>query len=134
MIAGTCLVCHHLSDHAKAVGVEPENVDDAYRSLQAGEIMLNHNDESSTIADGLRTFLGDINFPIIQEHIDQILLVSENEIIAALRDVYERMKIIIEPSCAVPIAGLLRNKSMFKAKKVGVILSGGNVDVTNLPF
>jgi len=134
LIAGTCLACHHLSDHAKAVGVEPENVDDAYRSLQAGKIMLNHNDESSTIADGLRTFLGDINFPIIQEYIDQILLVSEKEIISTLRDVYERMKIIIEPSCAVPIAGLLRNKLMFQGKKVGVILSGGNVDVTKLPF
>jgi len=134
LIAGTCLACHHLSHHAKAIGVEPENVDDAYRSLQAGEIMLNHRDESSTIADGLRTFLGDINFPIIQEYIDQILLVSEEEIISTLRDVYERMKIIIEPSCAVPIAGLLRNKLMFQGKKVGVILSGGNVDVTKLPF
>ena len=134
LIAGTCLACHHISDHAIAVGVEPENVDDAYRSLQAGEIVLNHNDEASTIADGLRTFLGDINFPIIQEHIDQILLVSESEIISTLRDVYERMKIIIEPSCAVPLAGLLRNKDMFSSKKVGIILSGGNVDVSNLPF
>jgi threonine dehydratase len=134
LIAGTCLVCHHFSDHAKAIGVEPENVDDAYRSLQAGKIMLNHNDESSTIADGLRTFLGDVNFPIIQEYIDQILLVSESEIVSTLRDVYERMKIIIEPSCAVPLAGLIRNKSMFVGKKVGVVLSGGNVDVTKLPF
>ena len=134
LIAGTCLACEYLSRHAKAVGVEPENVDDAYRSLHSGRIERNHNSEESTIADGLRTFLGDINFPIIQEYIDRILLVSEDEIISTLRDVYERMKIIIEPSCAVPLAGLLRHKEDYTGKKIGIILSGGNVDVSNLPF
>ncbi len=134
LIAGTCLACEHMSDHARAIGVEPENVDDAYRSLQTGKIERNHDSEASTVADGLRTFLGDINFPIIQEYIDQILLVSEEEIISTLRDVYERMKIIIEPSCAVPLAGLLKYKQEYKGKKIGIILSGGNVDLTNLPF
>ncbi len=134
LIAGTCLACEYLGEHTRAIGVEPENVDDAYRSLRSGQIEKNHDSESTTIADGLRTFLGDINFPIIQAYIDRILLVSEDEIVSTLRDVYERMKIIIEPSCAVPLAGLLRNKELFKDKKVGIILSGGNVDVTNLPF
>ena len=134
LIAGTCLACEYMSDHAQAVGVEPENVDDAYRSLQTGKIERNHGSEASTVADGLRTFLGDINFPIIQEYIDQILLVSEEEIISTLRDVYERMKIIIEPSCAVPLAGLLKYMQGYQGKKIGIVLSGGNVDLTNLPF
>lgn len=86
------------------------------------------------MADGLRTYLGDINFPIIQKYIDQILLVEEEDILIALRLVWERMKIIIEPSCAVPVAALLTNTDMFRGKKVGIILSGGNVDLSDLPF
>ena len=87
-----------------------------------------------TIADGLRTHLGDINFPIIKKHIKQIIRVEEAEIITAMRLVWERMKIIIEPSCAVPLAALLLEKAQFQNKKVGIIISGGNVDLENLPF
>jgi threonine dehydratase len=87
-----------------------------------------------TIADGLLTSLGKINFQIILEYVDDIITVSEAEIIEAMRLVYERMKIIIEPSCAVPLAALLKNKERFKGQKVGIILSGGNVDLGKLPF
>ena len=87
-----------------------------------------------TIADGLLTSLGKINFEIIKEYVDDIITVSEAEIIEAMRLVYERMKIIIEPSCAVPLAALLKNKERFQGQKVGIILSGGNVDLGKLPF
>ena len=92
--------------------------------------MVNPN----TIADGLRTSLGDKGFPIIQQHLKDIFLVEEQEIIAALRLIWERMKIIIEPSCAVPLAAVIKNKALFKNKAVGIIITGGNVDLKNLPF
>ena len=107
-------------------------VDDAYRSLISGKIETNSS--FNTVADGLRTHLGDRNFPIIHKYVDKIIRVEENEIIEAMQLIWERMKIIIEPSCAVPFAALLKNKEEFKNKKVGIILSGGNVDVKNLPF
>ena len=107
-------------------------MDDAYRSLQSGKIEFNKN--SNTIADGLRTFLGDRNFPIIKEGVEKIIRVEEEEIINAMKLIWERMKIIIEPSSAVAFAALLKNKEDYKNKEVGIIISGGNVDVTNLPF
>lgn len=133
LIAGTCLSAYHFGNNCKVIGGEPTIADDAYRSLLSGKIELNNGTEL-TIADGLRTFLGDINFPIIKEYIDQILLVDEAEIISAMRDVWERMKIIIESSCAVPVAAVIKNKELFKGKKVGIIITGGNVDLGNLPF
>jgi threonine dehydratase len=87
-----------------------------------------------TIADGLLTSVGKINFEIIMQYVDDILTVSDEEIIEAMRLIYERMKIVIEPSCAVPLAAVLKNKEMFKGQKVGIILSGGNVDLGKLPF
>jgi threonine dehydratase len=87
-----------------------------------------------TIADGLLTSVGKINFEIIMQYVDDILTVSDEEIIEAMRLIYERMKIVIEPSCAVPLAALLKNKETFKDQKVGIILSGGNVDLGKLPF
>ena len=108
------------------------NADDAYRSLQSGNIEFNEN--TNTIADGLRTFLGDRNFPIIKEEVEKIIRVEEEEIIEAMKLIWERMKIIIEPSSAVAFAAVLKNKEDYKNKNVGIIISGGNVDVTNLPF
>lgn len=133
LIAGACLAGYHFGNNCKVIGAEPSVADDAYRSLQIGEIQMN-NSATLTVADGLRTFLGDINFPIIQKHIDQILLVDEDEIISAMRMVWERMKIIIEPSCAVPVAAVIKNQSLFENKKVGIVITGGNVDLGNLPF
>ena len=132
LIAGTALAAHHLGHNCKCIGGEPMNVDDAYRSLLSGKIETNEN--ADTIADGLRTQLGDINFPIIQNHVEAIIRVEEDEIIAAMRLIWERMKIIIEPSCAVPFAAVLKEPNRFQNKKVGIIITGGNVDLSKLPF
>lgn len=133
LIAGCCLAAHHYGNNCKVIGAEPAEMDDAFRSLKEGTIIYNEPGKM-TVADGLRTFLGDINFPIIQAFIDQILRVEEEEIVAALRMVWERMKIIIEPSCAVPVAAVIKYSELFQGKKVGIILSGGNVDLDHLPF
>lgn len=132
LIAGTALAVHYFGNHCKVIGAEPFEVDDAYRSLQSGKI--ERNTTTNTVADGLRTYLGDRNFPIIQKYVDRIIRVEEEEIISAMKLIWERMKIIIEPSCAVPFAAVLREKEEFKSKKIGIILSGGNVDVSKLPF
>ncbi|MGB5820489.1 MAG: pyridoxal-phosphate dependent enzyme [Saonia sp.] len=132
LIAGTALAAHYFSKDCKVIGSEPFEVDDAYRSLQSG--VIEHNVTTNTIADGLKTQLGDKNFPIIQQYVDQIIRVSENEIVAAMRMIWERMKIVVEPSSAVALAALLREKEFFKAKKIGIIISGGNVDLGKLPF
>jgi len=131
LVAGTALATHHLSK-AKTYGGEPSGADDAFQSLIAGYIIPPVN--INTIADGLRTQLGDQNFPIIKELVEDIFLVEEDEIVAAMRLVWERMKIIIEPSSAVAFAALYKNRDLFKGQKVGIIVSGGNVDVTKLPF
>lgn len=132
LIAGTALAAHFFGHRCNTIGGEPFNVDDAYQSLKTGQIVS--NESSDTIADGLRTELGDINFPIIMDYVEMIIRVEEKEIIDAMHLLWERMKIVIEPSCAVPFAALLREKDFFKGKKVGIILSGGNVDLENLPF
>lgn len=132
LIAGTALAVNAFGQKCITIGGEPMNADDAYRSMQSGYI--EKNESADTIADGLRTHLGDINFPIIQEYVDSIIRVEETEIINALRLIWERMKIIIEPSCAVPLAAVMKEKEVFKSKKVGIILTGGNVDLSKLPF
>lgn len=132
LIAGTALAVNYFGNSCKVIGGEPFEVDDAYRSLKSGRIETNAT--SNTIADGLRTNLGDVNFPIIQELVEEIIRVEEEEIVSALQLIWERLKIIIEPSCAVPFAALLRDKQKFQNKKIGIILSGGNIDVNNLPF
>ncbi|HEX9828027.1 MAG TPA: pyridoxal-phosphate dependent enzyme [Flavobacteriaceae bacterium] len=133
LIAGTALAAKYFSDTCKVIGGEPKNMDDAYRSLLSGKIEFNENG-ATTIADGLRTFLGDRNFPIIKEHVERIIRVEEDDIVQAMKLIWERMKIIVEPSSAVAFAALLKEKENFKNKKVGIIISGGNVDVNNLPF
>ena len=132
LLAGTALSAHFFGNNCKTIGAEPFEVDDAFRSLQSGKIETNTT--VNTIADGLKTQLGDINFPIIQKHVSEIIRVTENEIINAMKLVYERMKIVIEPSSAVALAAVFREKEKFKNNKVGIIFSGGNVDLTKLPF
>ena len=132
LIAGSALTAHYFGNNCKVYGGEPFEADDAYRSLQSGKI--EGNETTNTIADGLKTTLGDNNFPIIKEHVSGIIRVTEEEIVAAMRLIWERMKIIVEPSSAVTLAGLIRDKDNFKDQKVGIIISGGNVDLANLPF
>ncbi|MEM1322601.1 MAG: pyridoxal-phosphate dependent enzyme [Bacteroidota bacterium] len=132
LAAGTALAAHFFGKDCITICGEPFEVDDAYRSLQSGTILK--NETTNTIADGLRTHLGDVNFPIIQQYVDRIIRVTEQEIIAAMRLIWERMKIIIEPSCAVPFAAMLKEKEQFAGKQIGIIITGGNVDLENLPF
>lgn len=132
LLAGTALAAHYFGKGCKVIGGEPFTVDDAYRSLKSGRIQ--ENTSANTVADGLRTNLGDINFPIIKALVTDIIRVEEEEIVNAMKLIWERMKIIIEPSSAVPFAALMREKERFKNKKIGIILSGGNVDLSKLPF
>ncbi len=132
LIAGTALSALYFGKNCKVIGGEPMEADDAFRSLQSGKI--ENNTTTNTIADGLRTSLGDINFPIIKDNVDKIVRVTELEIVDAMKLIWERMKIIIEPSSAVAVAALIKDCDLFKNKKVGIIISGGNVDLQNLPF
>jgi threonine dehydratase len=132
LIAGTALAAHHFGNDCRVIGAEPYAVDDAYRSLESGKI--ESNETTDTIADGLKTQLGDKSFPIIQKHVDTIVRVTENEIIEAMRLIWERMKIVVEPSSAVALAAVLLEKERFAGKSLGIIISGGNVDLKKLPF
>lgn len=132
LLAGTLLASKYFSKNCKVIAGEPIAVDDAYRSLKSG--IIEKNETSNTIADGLRTHLGDRNFPIIKAHVDTIIRVEEDDIVYAMKLIWERMKIVIEPSSAVAFAALLKEKEVLKHKKIGVILSGGNVDLSQLPF
>lgn len=132
LLAGTALAAHYFGKNCKTIGAEPFEADDAYRSLQSGKIET--NETANTIADGLKTQLGDKNFPIIQELVSEIIRVTEDEIVAALKLIWERMKLVVEPSSATALAAVLREKEKFKGKKVGIIISGGNVDLQKLPF
>jgi threonine dehydratase len=128
LLSGTCLGAHYFKPGLKVYAGEPEGAADAVLSIQSGKV--EKAPFVNTIADGLLTTLSERTLEIIQAHVADILLVSEDEIKAALRLVYERMKIIIEPSCAVPLAAVLKNAHLFKGKKVGIILTGGNVDLS----
>ena len=132
LLGGTALAVHYLSPGTPVIAGEPAGADDAYRSLKAGAIQTNAT--TQTIADGLLTSLGTKTFPLIQQYVQEIITVTDEEIVAAMRLIWERMKIIIEPSCAVPFAALLREKERFAGKRVGIILTGGNVDLGKLPF
>ena len=132
LIAGTCLAMNHFSKNFQVIGAEPSNVDDAYRSLISGKIETNKS--TNTIADGLRTNLGSINFPIIQKHVKEILLVSEEEIMNSLNIILNQLKLVVEPSSAVVLAALIKNRDNFKNKKIGLIMCGGNIDFNSLKF
>jgi threonine dehydratase len=132
LLSGTALAVKAFSPHTRVIAVEPEHASDAWQSLQAGRIIpLDHTD---TVADGLRTSLGELTFPIIQRLVEQIALVSEEAIVDATRTIWERMKIIVEPSGAVPLAALLSHAIDLSGFRVGIILSGGNVDLDRLPW
>ena len=132
LIAGTALSVNYFGNNCKTIGAEPFAVDDAFRSLKSGKI--ESNETTNTIADGLKTTLGNVNFPIIKELVSDIIRIEEAKIITAMKSIWERMKIIVEPSSAVALAALLRDKERFRNKKIGIILSGGNVDLKHLPF
>ena len=132
LMSGTAIVAKSLFPSMKVVGAEPKGADDAYRSFKANRHILCENPQ--TIADGLRTSLGTLTFEIITNYVDNILTVSEEAIIKAMRLIWERMKIIIEPSCAVPLAALMEHGESYRGKKIGIILTGGNVDLENLPW
>ena len=132
LIAGTSLATDYFSNNCQVIGAEPLNADDAYRSLISGNIETNKS--TNTIADGLRTNLGSINFPIIQKNVKEILLVSEEEIMNSLNIILNQLKLVVEPSSAVVLAALIKNKEKFKRKKIGLIMCGGNIDFNSLKF
>jgi len=132
LLAGTAITVSALFPGTLVYGAEPERADDAYRSLKAGKIIP--SEDPDTIADGLLTSLGDLTFPIIQEFVRDIVTVSEEGIMNAMQYIWERMKIIVEPSSAVPLGALLTNSSALSGQRIGIILSGGNVDLSTLPW
>ena len=132
LISGTGVVVSSLLPNTKLLGVEPESADDALRSIKSVEIVP--SDYPPTIADGLRSSLGEKTFPMIKKFVSAIHTVSEKEIISSMRFVWERMKIIVEPSSAVTMAAVLNNPASFRGKKTGVIFSGGNIDLSYLPW
>lgn len=132
LLAGTALSVHYFSPGTKVLAAEPQGADDAYRSFR--DRKLQPSVEPRTIADGLLTSVGERNFPIILEHVSQILLASEAGIAAAMRLIWERMKLVVEASAAVPLAALMESDLDLQGQKIGIILSGGNVDLGKLPF
>ncbi|HSG68649.1 MAG TPA: pyridoxal-phosphate dependent enzyme [Bacteroidales bacterium] len=132
LLSGTALATKYISPGTKVIAAEPEMANDAYRSFHEGRFVPSENPK--TIADGLLTSLGTLTYPIIQEYVDDIVTCSEEYIIKAMRLIWERMKIVIEPSSAVPLAAILEGKLDVKGKTVGIILSGGNVDMDRLPW
>lgn len=132
LLSGVSIVIKSLCPQVKVYGAEPEMADDAYRSFHSGVRVLAHKPE--TIAEGLQTVLGEKNFEIIRKNVDDILLVSEVEIIQAMELIWSRLKQVVEPSSAVTLAAILKNRDLFAGKRTGMILTGGNVDLNNLPF
>lgn len=132
LLSGTAISTKTLLPGARVIAAEPAGADDAFRSFYSKTLVPSV--APKTIADGLLTSLGSLTFPIILNLVDQIATVSEENIVAAMRTIWERMKIIIEPSSAVPLAAILEQKVEVKGKRIGIILSGGNVDLGKLPF
>lgn len=132
LLSGTALSAYYFSPQTKVIAAEPEHANDAYLSFKNKKFVPSVNPD--TVADGLRTSLGSITFPIILKYVDDIVTVSETSILKAMRFTWERMKILIEPSSAVPVAALLERKIDAGKKRIGVILSGGNVDLDQIPW
>jgi threonine dehydratase len=132
LLSGTALYAAYMSPNIKVIGAEPEGADDAFQSFKAGKIIP--MTDPNTIADGLRASLGTLTFPIIKKYVDRIITTPDEQIIQAMRLIWERMKLIVEPSAAVPLAILFQNLAFTRNKKIGIILSGGNVDFDNLPW
>ncbi|MEM1065677.1 MAG: beta-hydroxyaspartate dehydratase BhcB [Pseudomonadota bacterium] len=132
MISGTCLTLSNIAPEVQIIASEPEQADDAYRSFKAGHIIA--DDAPVTIADGLKVPLKELTWHFVSNHVTDILTANEQEIIDAMKLTWQRMKIVMEPSCAVPLATILKNKDKFAGKRVGVIITGGNVDLDTLPW
>jgi len=132
LLSGTSLAANYIKPDIKVFAAEPEGADDAYRSFRSGQLVPSEN--PNTIADGLLTSLSARTFNIIKQHVNDIYTANDDEIRAAMYLIWERMKIIVEPSSAVPLAVILKNKAVFSNKKVGIILSGGNVDLKEFSF
>ena len=132
LLSGSLLTAKNMDSAIKVYGAEPEEADDAYQSLKIGKIVPNKT--INTICDGLRAQIGTKTFPVIQSLVDDIIPVSEEDIINALRMIWERLKIIVEPSCSIALAMVINNKDLFKDQNVGLIMSGGNIDLKKLPW
>ncbi len=132
MISGTCLTLSTIAPGVDIYAAEPLNADDAYRSFKAGHIIA--DDAPETVADGLKVPLKDLTWHFVSNHVTDIFTATEDEIIEAMKLTWKRMKIVMEPSCAVPLATILKNKDVFRGRRVGVIITGGNVDLDNLPW
>lgn len=132
MISGTCLTLSNISPQIEIVAAEPMNADDAARSFRAGHIIA--DDAPETVADGLKVPLKELTWHFVSNHVTDILTASEEEIVDAMKLTWERMKIVMEPSSAVPLATIIKNKERFAGKRVGVIVTGGNVDLDKLPW
>ena len=132
MISGTCLTLSNIAPEVQIIASEPEQADDAYRSFKAGHIIA--DDAPVTIADGLKVPLKDLTWHFVSNHVSEIFTASEQEIIDAMKLTWQRMKIVMEPSCAVPLATIIKIKDRLAGKRVGVIVTGGNVDLDLLPW
>ncbi len=132
MISGTCLTLSTLAPGMDIYAAEPKNADDAYRSFKAGEIIA--DDAPDTVADGLKVPLKELTWHFVKNHVSDVFTATEDEIIEAMKMTWKRMKIVMEPSCAVPLATILANPEVFKGRRVGVIITGGNVDLDKLPW
>lgn len=132
MVSGTCLTLSNLAPEVKIFAAEPEQADDAARSFRAGHIIA--DDAPQTVADGLKVPLKELTWHFVSNHVTDVLTASEQEIVDAMRLIWARMKIVMEPSSAVPLATILKNKDVFAGKRVGVIITGGNVDLNKLPW
>lgn len=132
LLSGTALATRYLSPDTRVIAAEPAMADDAFRSFNSRQFVPSVNPK--TIADGLLTSLGTLTFPIIIDHVERIITASEESIVIAMKLIWERMKIIIEPSSAVPLAALMEHRELFAGKKTGIILSGGNVSLEHLPW
>jgi threonine dehydratase len=132
LMSGTAIAASGLSPSTKIIGAEPEVANDAFLSFKYGK--LHPVQSTDTVADGLRTSLSDLTFACIREYVDEIVTVTEDEIVEAMRFIWERMKIVIEPSCAVPVAAVFNGKVDVAEKKAGIIITGGNIDLDKLPW
>jgi threonine dehydratase len=132
MISGTCLTLSTLAPETKVIAAEPEQADDAYRSFKAGHIIA--DDAPKTIADGLLVPLKDLTWHFVSNHVSEIYTASEDEIIEAMKLTWKHLRVVMEPSSAVPLAVVLKNRDAFRGKRVGIIITGGNVDLDKLPW
>jgi threonine dehydratase len=132
MISGTCLTLSNIAPGVKIYAAEPEQADDAARSFRAGHIIA--DDAPETVADGLKVPLKELTWHFVSNHVTDILTASEQEIIDAMRLIWARMKIVMEPSSAVPLAIILKNRDVFAGQRVGIVVTGGNVDLDRLPW